>query len=452
METERKDSVYDDADLTADVAGNGVVLPAGSKGIAPPPPKTKMFTKKGMGVVALAAGGIASLIVLATAQTPTAESAVGSGKAEASEPGVTAAAAVPQMAKVQENIQREAGVPTAPAPNSESTPPASQGVATPANAAPPSPREQFKEWLEKHHYDRVRARYLSEDQAYTAKLLDDTSGSSRAQPRIAGPQFGMSNMPAAQASTPQAVAAARERVREADESVIQAIVQRELDARRPPREAPLVAPSQPRDDGYLAESVRDARDGHEIAAGTIIPAVLLSAINSDLPGSIVAQVRQPVYSTFHYQQLLIPAGTRILGRYSSQINYGQERVMVAWDELVFPNGKRINLGGMSGTDAQGAAGLRDKVDTHFWRTWGNALLISLIGVAAQQSQPENQGAFNTPSASQQAAAAAANSLNETASQVLRKNLNVAPTLEIRPGYLFNILVNKSVSLPPYRED
>jgi type IV secretion system protein VirB10 len=313
------------------------------------------------------------------------------------------------------------------------------------------PREQYLEWREKHYYDRLRARLTAEDQAYTAKLLDDAAGPAAAglqKVAVAAGAMSRAAPPAATAAPAAPVAEARERSLDADRAALREMVRHEVAKVAPAAAQP---PAITTDDGYLQNTVRDKRPGHEIAAGTIIPAVLLSAINSDLPGSIIAQVRQPVYDTFDYRKLLIPAGTRIVGRYSSDINYGQERVMVAWDEMIFPNGRRINIAGMPGTDAQGASGMRDKVDTHFWRTWGNALLVSLIGAAAQQAQPQNQGTFNTPTASQQATAAAANSLNETASQVLRKNLNVAPTLEIRPGYLFNIMVNKSVSLPEYKE-
>jgi type IV secretion system protein VirB10 len=451
------ESVYDDKDLTADVAGNGIVLPEKAKGIAPAPKPTKGPSRKGLFIASSAVALVLGGIVFGISTTPTApKSSAAGGGGGAGDEGAeqTAVAAAPDVrSSAAASAVSVPGSRSSAAPGADGspTPSAAQPPSGPATAAPPLPREQYLEWREKHYYDRLRARLTAEDQAYTAKLLDDAAGPAAAglqKVAVAAGAMSRAAPPAATAAPAAPVAEARERSLDADRAALREMVRHEVAKVAPAAAQP---PAITTDDGYLQNTVRDKRPGHEIAAGTIIPAVLLSAINSDLPGSIIAQVRQPVYDTFDYRKLLIPAGTRIVGRYSSDINYGQERVMVAWDEMIFPNGRRINIAGMPGTDAQGASGMRDKVDTHFWRTWGNALLVSLIGAAAQQAQPQNQGTFNTPTASQQATAAAANSLNETASQVLRKNLNVAPTLEIRPGYLFNIMVNKSVSLPEYKE-
>lgn len=449
------ESVYDDKDLTADVAGNGIVLPEKAKGIAPEPKPTKGPSRKGLFIASSAVALLIGGIVFGISTTPTAPKSSAAGAGGADDEGAGQVATVGNAPDVRASatastVPTPGGQPSAaPGATKNSAPAAVQPSPSPATAAPPSPREQYLEWREKHYYDRLRARLTAEDQAYTAKLLDDAAGPvAGGLQKVAAAAGAMSRVAMPAAAAP--VVEARERSLDADRAALREMVRSEL-ARANPASASPVATAAASDDGYLQNTVRDKRPGHEIAAGTIIPAVLLSAINSDLPGSIIAQVRQPVYDTFDYRKLLIPAGTRIVGRYSSEINYGQERVMVAWDEMIFPNGRRINIAGMPGADAQGASGMRDKVDTHFWRTWGNALLVSLIGAAAQQAQPQNQGTFNAPTASQQATAAAANSLNETASQVLRKNLNVAPTLEIRPGYLFNIMVNKSVSLPEYKE-
>jgi type IV secretory pathway VirB10-like protein len=140
----------------------------------------------------------------------------------------------------------------------------------------------------------------------------------------------------------------------------------------------------------------------------------------------------------------------LVGRYSADIVYGQSRVLAAWDELIFPNGSRIALRGMSAADGQGQSGIEDQVNNHFWRTWSSALLVSLLGVAAQQSQPQNQGVFNTPSGTAQASAAAVNSLSDVSSKILQKSLNISPTLQVRPGMAFNVMVNRSITLAPYR--
>jgi len=204
------------------------------------------------------------------------------------------------------------------------------------------------------------------------------------------------------------------------------------------------------DNGYLAELLKAQMVEFELTAGSVIPAVMLSGINSDLPGTIVAQTRQTVYATNEPDAVVIPQGSRLIGRYSADVAYGQSRVLAAWDELILPNGSRISLRGMSAADGQGQSGIEDQVDNHFWKTWSSALLVSFLGVAAQQSQPQNQGAFNTPSGSAQASAAAMNSLSDVSSKILQKNLNISPTLQIRPGMAFNVMVNRSIILPNYR--
>ncbi|MDD2920456.1 TrbI/VirB10 family protein [Rhodoferax sp.] len=203
------------------------------------------------------------------------------------------------------------------------------------------------------------------------------------------------------------------------------------------------------DQGYLPELLKPKLGEFELTAGSVIPAVMLSGINSDLPGTIVAQTRQTVYATNEPDAVLIPQGSRLIGRYSADVAYGQSRVLAAWDELIFPNGSRISLRGMSAADGQGQSGMEDQVNNHFWKTWSSALLVSFLGVAAQQSQPQNQGAFNTPSGSAQASAAAMTSLSDVSSKILQKSLNISPTLQVRPGMAFNVMVNRSIILPTY---
>ncbi len=201
--------------------------------------------------------------------------------------------------------------------------------------------------------------------------------------------------------------------------------------------------------GYLQAAVQPKASNHELFAGSVIPAVLQTGIDSDLPGTITGMVRQTVYDSLNPNVVLIPQGTKIIGAYSSDVAYGQSRVLVAWNRLIFPNGAMIDLKGMSGTDGIGQAGLHDQTDNHYARIFGSAILMSLLGVGAQLSQPQNSGALNTPSASQQAAAATAQQLNNVGTNLLNRNLNIQPTLVIRPGYTFNVLVNRTMILPPY---
>ena len=201
--------------------------------------------------------------------------------------------------------------------------------------------------------------------------------------------------------------------------------------------------------GYLPDAEIPALGRHELIAGSVIPAVLITGINSNLPGTVTAEVRQTVYDSFHPNVVLIPQGTRLVGEYSSDVGYGQSRVLVAWDELILPNGSTVDLKRMEGVNGQGQAGLRDLVHNHYLRTFGSAILMSALGVAAQLSQPQSSSVLQTQNAGQTAAGAAADSINQVAAQLLERNLNVAPTLIIRPGFTFNVMVNKTVILSAY---
>jgi len=190
---------------------------------------------------------------------------------------------------------------------------------------------------------------------------------------------------------------------------------------------------------------------YELKAGTVIPAVLISGINSDLPGEVTAQVRENVYDTASGRHLLVPQGSRLVGTYDSQVAYGQRRVLVAWQRLLFPDGSSLNLQGAPGADAGGYAGFNDRVNNHYGRIFGGAILMSLLGAGAQLSQPQ-QGARegSAPDASQIIAAQLGQQMSEAGRELVRKGLNVQPTLEIRPGYAFNVMVVKDVVLErPY---
>lgn len=204
------------------------------------------------------------------------------------------------------------------------------------------------------------------------------------------------------------------------------------------------------DNGYLQAAVQPKASNHELFAGSVIPAVLQTGIDSDLPGTITGMVRQTVYDSLNPSVVLIPQGTKIIGAYSSDVAYGQSRVLVAWNRLIFPNGSMIDLKGMVGADEQGESGLSDQVDNHYARIFGSAILMSMLGVGAQLSQPQTGNALTTPSASQQAAGALAQQINTVGTNLLNKNLNIQPTLNIRPGYTFNVLVNRTMILPPYQ--
>jgi len=202
----------------------------------------------------------------------------------------------------------------------------------------------------------------------------------------------------------------------------------------------------------LQASVRGPVSPYEVKAGTIIPGVMLTGINSDQPGQITAQVRENIFDTETGQHLLIPQGTRLVGLYDHRIVYGQGRVLITWKRLIFPNAASLSLrDGMPGTDALGAAGFADEVNNHYLRIFGNALLLSVVSSGIQLSQIPNWGQdFDGPTAGNVLSAAVGQQFGSVAAEMLRRGMNVAPTLEIRPGYPFNIMVTQDLVFPgPY---
>lgn len=194
----------------------------------------------------------------------------------------------------------------------------------------------------------------------------------------------------------------------------------------------------------------------ELKTGTVIPGVMLTGINSDLPGNMIAQVSQNVFDTATGRNLLVPQGTKVYGVYDSRVVYGQNRVLIAWNRLIFPDGSSISLGAMPGADMSGLAGFNDDVDNHYFRIFGSAFLMSLVtgGMAyAMDSANSNIGteSGNGTSMQDEMTSALAQQLGQTTATLLQKNLNIKPTLEIRPGYQFNIVLTKDVAFKqPYQ--
>ena len=197
-----------------------------------------------------------------------------------------------------------------------------------------------------------------------------------------------------------------------------------------------------RDSGYLDARLQAPRSPYEVKAGTIIPAVLITGINSDLPGMITAQVREQVFDSSSGKYLLIPQGSKLIGTYNSNVSYGQNRALVIWSRLIFPNGSSISLGKMSGVDLAGYAGYTDKVDNHWGRLIGGVVLSSLLAGTAQSSNKADD--FNS-----QFTHNVGSEINRVGQRITRKNLDIQPTIKIRPGYSINIMVNKDMILKPY---
>ncbi len=197
------------------------------------------------------------------------------------------------------------------------------------------------------------------------------------------------------------------------------------------------------EDDYLENSKKKPRSPYEIKAGSYIPAALITGINSDLPGSVNAQVMENVYDTVTGNYLLIPQGAKLVGEYNSSLTFGQKRVQVVWNRIIFPDGTSIDLEKMQGVDIAGFSGFQDKVDNHYLRIYGNAVLLSLMGAGYDIL---NQKAQQSTDPREIVAASVGQKLADVSGQTLQKNMDVQPTLIIDPGYKFKIIVMKDMVL------
>ena len=160
-----------------------------------------------------------------------------------------------------------------------------------------------------------------------------------------------------------------------------------------------------------------------------------------------------VYDTASGPYLLIPQGSRLIGKYDARVAYGQDGVQVVWNRIIFPDSSSVDLSGMVELDSHGNSGLRDKVDRHYKRLFGFAALTSAFTVAFEISQRRSQSVLATPSASESATSAVGRELSETGAQITRRSLNVQPTIKVPAGYKFTVRVNRDILLDfPYEPE
>lgn len=186
---------------------------------------------------------------------------------------------------------------------------------------------------------------------------------------------------------------------------------------------------------------------YELKAGSIIPAIMIGGINSDLPGQIIGQVSENVYDSATGKQLLIPQGSRLVGTYDNSVTAGQSRVLVAWNRIIFSDSSSLNLDMMPTSDQSGYAGFNDRVNNHYGKAFGSALLMSMFSAGVQISQPQAANGQNI-STGQTVAGAIGQQLSQAGNQIIQRNVRVQPTLQIRPGYRFNVSVTKDIIINP----
>lgn len=217
---------------------------------------------------------------------------------------------------------------------------------------------------------------------------------------------------------------------------------------------PLTPSAQERQAAFLTQApdkrtvapdrVAAPASANVLQAGAVIPAALITGIRSDLPGQITAQVTENVYDSPTGRILLVPQGTRIIGQYDNGVGFGQRRVLLVWNRLIFPNGRSIVLERQPGVDAEGYAGLEDGVDYHWGELFKAAALSTILSVGAQAGSSGNDSDIV-----QALRQGASQSISQTGQQIVQRQLNIAPTLTIRAGFPVRVLVTRDLVLEPY---
>ena len=187
---------------------------------------------------------------------------------------------------------------------------------------------------------------------------------------------------------------------------------------------------------------------YQVMAGTVIAAALVTGIKSDLPGDVIATVTEPIYDTATGKFLLIPQGSRILGRYNSQVSYGQSRVQMVWNRIILPDTSSLTLDNLVGTDPAGYAGVEDEIDRHWGRILAGAALTTLLGVGAELAAPANRQDGNRIIIAGRDGLQ--DSVNQVGQEMTRRNINIQPTLTARPGLPVRIVANRDLVLRPYQ--
>jgi|GEM_PF-2132901 conjugal transfer protein trbI len=204
---------------------------------------------------------------------------------------------------------------------------------------------------------------------------------------------------------------------------------------------------------YKYNQIKKSRSEYEVKQGSVLPAILITEINTDLPGTILGKIRENVYDTVTGDHLLIPKGSKLFGRYESQIPTGQNRVLIVWDKLILPNGKYLDLVAMQGADNMGNSGLKDGVNRHIIALLGRSILSSILNIGNNLSksvsfgigghqfglsgQPNQEGKNVSP-------------FEQASAKILQQGVDRKPTITIRKGFKFNVIVNEDLGLEPYK--
>lgn len=198
------------------------------------------------------------------------------------------------------------------------------------------------------------------------------------------------------------------------------------------------------EDIYNPHSLQTPVSPYQVMAGTIIPASLVTGLNSDLPGQVIAQVTQHIYDTPTGQHLLIPQGSRLIGQYDSVIAFGQSRALVTWSRIIMPDGTSMVIENLPGADLSGFAGLKDRVDNHTLNIFKAAILSTVLSIGSELGRDTSESDLLEALRD-----GGQRTFNQAGQRIVNQQLNVQPTIKVRPGWRLNVIVNKDLVLQPY---
>ena len=204
--------------------------------------------------------------------------------------------------------------------------------------------------------------------------------------------------------------------------------------------------SGPETEIYNPHGLQKPVSPYQLMAGTIIAASLVTGLSSDLPGFVIGQVTENVYDTVSGRHLLVPQGSRLVGKYDNVVAFGQERALVVWQRIILPDGSSVVIDNLPATDTGGYAGLSDQVDLHTWKLLKGIALATVLGVGSQLAFGSSDS--DLVKALQQSTQS---TTNRAGQRLVERNLNVQPTITVRPGWPLRVIVHKDIVLRPYRE-
>lgn len=183
---------------------------------------------------------------------------------------------------------------------------------------------------------------------------------------------------------------------------------------------------------------------YTLLTGSVVPAALITGLQSDIPGQVLAQVTQDIKDSLSGRYVLIPKGARLIGQYDNEVSFGQSRILLVWSRLILPNGKSFVLEKLSAADARGYAGLVDKVDNHWAAIVNAGALSTLLGIGTQTGNTEDESDLVRALRD-----GAADSINRAGQRIVERQLSVQPTITIRPGLPVRVILSRDLVLEPY---